>query len=110
METWTKGRVDVQAWQFIPERMAAVGLTAEDGMEQAWFVGENGRLTGGAEAINQVMRTVWWAKPFTYLYNVPGIRQLQNRAYHWVADNRYKMPGATDACAIPTTQESSANQ
>lgn len=85
--------------------MAAVGLTAEDGMEQAWFVNANGRLTGGAEAINQVMRYVWWAKPFTYLYHVPGIRQLQNWAYGWVAANRYKMPGATDACAIPPTQE-----
>ena len=87
--------------------MAAVGLTAEDGMEQAWFVGENGRLTGGAEAINQVMRYVWWAKPFTYLYYVPGIRHLQDWGYRWVADNRYKMPGATDACAIPPAPEQS---
>jgi predicted DCC family thiol-disulfide oxidoreductase YuxK len=101
VETWSKNRIEIQPWHAIPDRMAQLGLTDDDGMAKAWFVDQNGKLTGGAEAINHAMRHVWWSKVFTYLYPIPGIRHLQDRAYQWVADNRYKMPGATDACAIP---------
>lgn len=82
--------------------MQALGLTAEDGLTQAWFVAADGTLSGGAEAINRCLRTVWWIRPITYLYHLPGIKQLQDRAYRWVADNRYQMPGSTAACAVPT--------
>ena len=81
--------------------MAELGLTAEDGFTQAWFVDESGRLTGGAEAINEAFRYIWWARPLAPLYKLPGIRQLEDRIYRWIADNRHKMPGATDACAVP---------
>ena len=81
--------------------MEALGLTMEDGLTQVWFVSADGELSGGAEAINLAMRYAWWARPFTWLYYVPGIRYLQNRAYRWIAANRYKMPGSTEACAIP---------
>jgi predicted DCC family thiol-disulfide oxidoreductase YuxK len=100
VQTWTKNQIDLKGWQFIPDQMAALGLTAEDGMYQAWFVDAHGRLTGGAEAINQALRYVWWAKPFSYLYPLPGIRQLEDYAYRWVANNRHRLPGSTDACAI----------
>jgi predicted DCC family thiol-disulfide oxidoreductase YuxK len=80
--------------------MATHALTAEDGMAKAWFLDENGNLTGGAEAINQAMRFCWWAKPLTYLYYLSGIRQLQDWLYQWVADNRYRLPGSTSSCKI----------
>lgn len=75
-------------------------MTAEDGMTQAWFVTVAGQLSGGAAAANEAMRYVWWARPLTYLYQLPGLKQVQDWAYRWVARNRYRMPGATDACAI----------
>lgn len=80
--------------------MAALGLTAEDGMRQVWLVDGNGRLRGGAEAVNQAMRFCWWIRPFTYLYPLPGIRQLQDWIYRWVADNRHRLPGSTAQCAL----------
>ena len=101
MESWAKGTIEVAGWQFIPARLTAVGLTAEDGMTQVWFVDENQQVTGGAEATNMMLRYIWWARPLAYLYYIPGIRQLQDRLYRWVANNRYMMPGSTDACAIP---------
>jgi predicted DCC family thiol-disulfide oxidoreductase YuxK len=97
---WTKGRVNVRPWQHSPQIMAGLGLTAEDGMWQVWYVDGNGRLSGGAEAVNEVMRLVWWARPFTILYRLPGIRQLQDWLYRWVADNRHRMPGGTAECAV----------
>jgi len=79
--------------------MADYGLTAENGMTQVWYIDQSGAF-GGAKAINKAMRLAWWAKPFTYLYHLPGIRQLQDWVYRWVADNRYRMPGSTAACEI----------
>ena len=79
--------------------MADYGLTAEDGMTQVWYIDQNG-IFGGAEAANRAIRLVWWTKPFTYLYYLPGIGRIQDRLYRWVADNRYRMPGSTVACEI----------
>jgi predicted DCC family thiol-disulfide oxidoreductase YuxK len=100
VEAWTKGRVDVRPWQHSAQIMAGLGLTAEDGMRQVWYVDENGRLSCGAEAVNNVIRLVWWARPLTFLYRLSGFRQLQDRLYRWVADNRHRMPGGTAECAV----------
>lgn len=100
MESWTNHRVEVQPWQAIPDRMANVGLTDDDVMSQAWFVDVRGRLTGGAEAINQALRHCWWLRPFTYLYPFTGMRHLQDWVYRWVAQNRYRLPGSTPRCAV----------
>jgi predicted DCC family thiol-disulfide oxidoreductase YuxK len=91
--------VEIRPWQDSLELMAQYGLTAEDGMSQVWYIDQSG-VSGGAEAFNNVMRLVWWAKPFTYLYYLPGIRQIQDWVYRWVADNRYRMPSSTAACEI----------
>ena len=105
MKVWTKDSVELIGGQFIPERMSELELTMEDGLTQVWFVTADGRLTGGAEAANLAMRYVWWAWPFTFLYYLPGIQQLQDAIYRWVANNRHRMPGSTDACAIPNKSE-----
>jgi predicted DCC family thiol-disulfide oxidoreductase YuxK len=98
VKVWTKGRIAVEPWQAIPDVMAAQGLTAEDGLTQAWFVHEDGRLTGGAAAVNDALRYVWWARPFTFLYHLPGLKQLEDWLYVWVANNRYRLPGSTNQC------------
>ena len=81
-----------------------LGLTDDDGMRQVWFVDGEGKLSGGAEAINRSMRSCWWIRPLTYLYHVPGIRQLQDWGYRWVAANRYRLPGSTPQCEIPSRE------
>lgn len=80
--------------------MSALGLTAVDGMTQVWFVNADGRLCGGAAAVNGALRYVWWTRPFTWLYPLPGIKQLQERVYRWVADNRYRLPGGSAQCRV----------
>lgn len=80
--------------------MTALGLTAKDCMAQVWFLAENGRLTGGATAVNEVMKRVWWLRPFAYLFHIPGLKQLEMYAYRWVANNRYWLPGGSPICAV----------
>ncbi len=102
MQTWTNGRIARKAWHTIPDELETLGLTLDDVMTQVWFVDGNGRLTGGAAAINAALALVWWFKPIAFLYQLPGICQLEDRVYRWVADNRYRLPGSTPQCAIPT--------
>jgi predicted DCC family thiol-disulfide oxidoreductase YuxK len=80
--------------------LAALGLTAVDGMTQVWFAHPDGRLTGGAAAVNDALRTVWWARPFAWLYRLPGIKQLEDALYRWVAKNRYRLPGSSAQCRL----------
>lgn len=103
MKAWGKGKIEVQPWQFIPERLAAAGLTAEDAMYQVWTVTADGTVRGGAAATNAALALIWWARPLTWLYHLPGIPWLEEKIYRWVADNRYRMPGGTAACQIENT-------
>ncbi|MCB9444440.1 MAG: DUF393 domain-containing protein [Ardenticatenaceae bacterium] len=94
----SNGRITITAWQEIPQQMQELGLTDADGMKQVWFVDENGRLTGGAAAVNAAMSLIWWARPFTYLF--PVMRPIEDKIYHWVAENRHRLPGGTLQCRI----------
>ncbi len=95
-------RVEVAASQQIPDFWQALGLTQADVMAQAWYVSADKKhLSGGAGAINDTLRHLWYLAPFTYLYRIPGLRQLEDWLYRKIADNRHKMPGASTACALP---------
>lgn len=104
MQSWTNGRIQLEPWQAIPQQMAALGLTDTDGMRQVWFVDGGGELTGGAEAVNRALRYCYWLRPFTYLYPLSGIKQLQDWVYRWVAQNRYRLPGSTPQCDLPSKE------
>jgi predicted DCC family thiol-disulfide oxidoreductase YuxK len=105
VEAWGKGRIEVQPWQMIPTRLAAAGLTAEDGMYQVWTVAPDGTVLGGPAAVNAALALIWWARPLTWLYRLPGMPWLENKVYRWVANNRYRMPGGTAECSIAQTQQ-----
>lgn len=93
----------MQPWQRIPERLAAAGLTAADAMYQVWTVTPNGKVLGGAAATNAALTLIWWARPLTWLYHLPGMPWLQSKVYRWVASNRHRLPGGTTTCAVPNT-------
>lgn len=69
-------------------------------MTQVWFVSPDGRLRGGAAAVNGALAYVWWARPLTWLYPLPGIKQLQERVYRWVTVNRHRLPGGSAQCRL----------
>ena len=98
VETWTSGQVDARPWQSFPEQMEAAGLTADDTRREAWLITPEGETLGGAAAVNGALRYVWWARPFSWLYELPGLRQIEDAVYRWVARNRGRFPGVTPAC------------
>ena len=65
------------------------------------FVDDQGRLSGGAEAIARALMTgrmplSWGAR----LYFVPGVRQLANAIYRTIARRRYRLSGTCDDCSV----------
>lgn len=52
----------------------------------------------GAEAINAAVSAGFGTRIPLSLYRVPGVRQLQNAVYRWVATHRYRFPGTTPHC------------
>jgi predicted DCC family thiol-disulfide oxidoreductase YuxK len=94
-------RFDVQPWQ-TPGLLARAGLTAAQAIEAAWFVDCAGRQHRGAAAINAALAEIGGVfKPIAALYRLPGLRQLEDAIYRWVAENRYRLPGSSPTCAVP---------
>jgi predicted DCC family thiol-disulfide oxidoreductase YuxK len=67
------------------------GVTLEECLREMKLVGLDGRVYGGAEAIARALRV---GRPFlgtvAMLYYVPGVRWAADRAYAWVAANRFR--------------------
>ena len=80
-----------------PEVAARFPALSPDALEQSLhLVTATGRVYAGAEAVVRVLLhqpLFFWAR----LYYVPGLRQLVDAAYRWVARSRFKWFGATCA-------------
>ena len=78
---------------------ASVGLTLEECKTSAWAIASNGGRYRGAEAVNAVVAAALGTAVPLLLYNLPGIRQLQNFVYSLIASNRSRLPGDRPYCA-----------
>ncbi len=58
----------------------------------------DGRSCGGADAVLQLARRIWWAWPFWALAQLPGMRRVARVVYRWLAVHRYCIAGA---CSLP---------
>lgn len=101
----TRQRIAVLPWQ-TPELLQRANLTQQQTLEAAWFVDAHGQRYRGAHAISEALATLQpLFRPARWLYAMPGLRQLADWLYQWVADNRYRLPGSTAACAVPPRKE-----
>ncbi|HLJ93147.1 MAG TPA: DUF393 domain-containing protein [Gemmataceae bacterium] len=80
------------------------GLTHEACMQAMILVAPDGRRFRGFEAAVRAVATRPVLGWIAYTYYLPGIRQLCDRLYAWVAANRYRLLGktVTDACTDGT--------
>lgn len=69
------------------------GLTHDACMKQMYLVAPNGQLYAGFEAAVQAVATRRGVGWIAYLYYVPGIRQLCDLLYRWIASRRYRLFG-----------------
>jgi predicted DCC family thiol-disulfide oxidoreductase YuxK len=80
------------------------GLSYEACMEAMYLVAPDGRLFRGFEAAVRAVSTRPLLGILASVYYLPGIRQLCDRLYAWVAANRYRLFGKTvvDNCTEGT--------
>ena len=89
---------EIVAWQLTD--LDALGVSEEQAADAVQWVGTAGDVSSGHEAIAAVLASaggIWRLAGRTLL--LPGISWIAARAYRLVADNRYRLPGGTPACA-----------
>ena len=89
---------DVVAWQLTD--LAGLGLTEEQAADAVQLVKADGTVRSGHEAIAAVLGSAgrFWRVAGRAL-TLPGFSWVASRAYRLTADNRYRLPGGTPACA-----------
>jgi predicted DCC family thiol-disulfide oxidoreductase YuxK len=90
---------EIVAWQLTD--LAELGMTEEQAADAVQWVQIDGTVRSGHEAIAAVLGAagrVW--KTIGGLLMLPGASWLAAKAYRLVADNRYRLPGGTPACAV----------
>ena len=71
---------------------ASAGLTVEQCEKAAWAVAPDGRYYRGAGAINASLAVAAGKKLPLLAYALPGVKQLQDLVYAFIAANRDKLP------------------
>jgi predicted DCC family thiol-disulfide oxidoreductase YuxK len=90
---------EIVAWQLAD--LAELGITEEQAADAVQWVQIDGRVRSGHAAIAAVLSTaggIWKIIGRTAL--LPGISWVAAKVYRLVADNRYRLPGGTPACAL----------
>jgi predicted DCC family thiol-disulfide oxidoreductase YuxK len=89
---------EIVAWQLTD--LAELGMTEEQAADAVQWVQIDGTVRSGHEAIAAMLNTagpIW--KIIGRMALLPGISWMAAKAYRLVADNRYRLPGGTPACA-----------
>lgn len=79
-----------------PRVLELTGLTREQALHQAWWI-TGGERVGGAGAMAAACSTVTRV-PLLRVYRLPGVRQVADRGYRWVAEHRRLLRGVTPWC------------
>jgi hypothetical protein len=89
-------------WQSLD--LAAYGLTVEAVTSSVQWLRPRGGgrpIPSGAAAVGRVLlRSRWPFRPLGALLLVPPFSWLGRLVYRLIADNRYRLPGGTPACAV----------
>lgn len=57
-------------------------------LKEMRFLTSTGRVFGGADALIELSRHLWWSRPIRLLTRIPGGKPLLRAAYRWVAARR----------------------
>ncbi len=92
-----KRRVTVLPFQQ-PDVPKSYGLTVAQCENAAWAITQNGQKFRGAAAINMTLAVILGTKLPLRLYEIAGVRQLQDGVYDIIVRIRSHLPGDTPFC------------
>ena len=86
----------------LEEGLGRYGVTEAECAEALQYVTADGRAYAAQDAVARMLLASrpWW-RPAGLVLLLPGVNALAGVVYRWVARNRYRLPGASDACAVP---------
>jgi len=76
-----------------PGAAARLGLGEEDLLQETRLLLADGRKLGGADAVVEIARHIWWAWPLWFFSLVPGMRPILRAVYRVIAANRHCVGG-----------------
>lgn len=89
-------------YHFVPLQAAWVrerlGHAENESLTEMKLLTVDGRVLGGADAIVEITRSIWWAWPFCALAQLPGIKPVLRALYRRIASNRHCFAGR---CQLP---------
>ncbi|MFE8072395.1 DUF393 domain-containing protein [Marinobacteraceae bacterium S3BR75-40.1] len=93
-----QGRDDLHAVEWVDitgrdEQLRAEGIDPHDAMTELHVKDAEGRIHRELDAYILLMRRVRWLKPLALLINLPLIRPLLARWYHWWVHRRLRREG-----------------
>jgi len=75
-----------------------LGLSEGDMLRESNLLLADGRTLGGADAVVEIARHIWWGWPLWLLSRAPGVRPVLHAIYRVIAANRHCLGGV---CKIP---------
>jgi predicted DCC family thiol-disulfide oxidoreductase YuxK len=75
-----------------------LGLDESDLLREMRLLLADGRRLGGADAVVEIARRIWWAWPLWLISRVPGMKPMLRAGYRVIATNRHCIGGV---CALP---------
>lgn len=102
-DRWRPGTARAVASQALDDAtLTRFGLTRTDVTEAAWWIDADGSTHRGDRAIAGALRAApGWSNRLGRALALPGVRALAPTGYALIAANRHRLPGATEACAVP---------
>ena len=70
-----------------------LGLKANEVPDEMKLLTATGQIFGGADALLQIARRIWWAWPLFALAQIPSVMSLARLVYHRIAANRHCLNG-----------------
>lgn len=81
-----------------PWVMERLGLRHGDPLEEMKLLAPDGTVAGGADAVLELARFIWWLRPLKWLAWLPRGKRVLVAGYRWIARNRYC---GNHSCVVP---------
>ena len=93
-----RGLLEARGFEVLPLQTRGMrerlGLKPEELLAEMRVLTVQGKSFGGADAVIELARQVWWAWPFHALAKLPGAKLMLRAGYRWIAQRRNCSNGA----------------
>jgi len=71
-----------------PRVAELLGMSSRELLREIRFLRCDGTHFGGADAVLEVAKEIWWWRPLGWASKLPGMMAVLHAGYHWVAAQR----------------------